>query len=169
MGLSKENEEKLRTNGLYKCEPVLDWIASYKRNTPYHCINWTFKPVLLPKMYTDKDGNTEWYMKDTYWGLGGDGLRVKLTDENFDKFKLVFCFDEVSSVKEGVFYDYDEEDRFDVAVDSGGLTYKGYFVKKGSKPNKELQIGRLQEELDMLLSKARYLEGEIKRLKEEEI
>ena len=162
MGLSKENEEKLRPNGLYRCEPVLDWIASYKRDTPYHCMNWTFRPV----MRTDKDGNTEWYMEDTYWSCGG-GLTVKLTDENFDKFEFVFCFDEVSCVKASVFYDYDEEDRFDVAVDSGGLVYKGYFVKKGSKPNKNLQIERLQRELDMLRSKASYLEGEIKRLKEE--
>lgn len=35
MALSQKNIEKLRMNGIYRCDPVLEWLPSYKRNNPY--------------------------------------------------------------------------------------------------------------------------------------
>ena len=54
--LSKENVNKLNLNAIYRCEPMLEKLPSYKRNDPYWCCNWTFKPQLV-------DG--EYYMYDT--------------------------------------------------------------------------------------------------------
>lgn len=155
--LSKENINKLHMNGIYQCEPVKSWLPSYKRDTPYHCCNWTFKV----EKYDD-----EYYMRDTYWSTG-DGLNVKLTDENFDKFIFLFDTDKVTRVYPPDFYDYNEEDRWHIALDSAGYQYsKHYYVRKGAKKNKQVLLERLNYELESLKRQIKYKEDEIKKVKE---
>ena len=156
MSLSEENISKLHMTGIYHCDPVLSWIESWRRDDPYHCINWNFK------VYRYSDGT--YYMMDTYWS-GGDGLSVKLTDENFDKFEFLFDMDDVKKVSKTDFYDYDEEDRWHLALDSGGYQFsRYYFVKKNAKKNVDKQLERLNEELDSLLRQVEWKKDEINKI-----
>lgn len=160
MSLSQENIEKLCMTGIYRCDPVLSWIESWRRDSPYHCINWTFKVVKY-------DISDKYYMCDTYWS-GGSGLRVELTDENFDKFELLFDLEQVQKISPPDFYDYNEEDRWHIALDSGGYQYSKYFfVRKGAKKNKDIQLERLNSELESLKSQVRWKEAEIERVMKE--
>lgn len=159
MSLSQENIDKLCMTGIYECEPVLSWIESWRRDQPYHCINWNFR--------VRKSSKGTYYMVDTYWS-GVDGLVVELTDENFDKFVLLFDMNEVEKVSKEDFYDYNEEDAWHVALDSGGYQYsRYYFVRKGAKKNKDIQLERLNRELESLKCKVRWKEDEIKRVLED--
>lgn len=154
MSLSKDNIEKLCLTGIYKCEPVLSWIGSWRRDDPYHCINWTFKVKY-------HEGSDKYYMYDTYWSTG-DGLRVELTDENFTRFTLLFDMQQVQKINPPDFYDYNEEDRWHVALDSAGFQFsKNYYVRKNAKKNKEFWLERLNRELDSLKSQVRWKEEEI--------
>ena len=156
--LSQENINKLCMTGIYQCKPVLSWIESWRRDNPYHCINWTFKV----RKYDDG----AYYMYDTYWS-GGGGLSIKLTDKNFDKFNLLFDMNDVHKVSPPDFYDYNEEDRWHIALDSGGYQYsRYYFVRKGAKKNKDIQLERLNRELESLKAQVRWKEEEIKRVLE---
>ena len=140
--LSQSNIDKLCMTGLYKCDPVLKWLPSYKRDNPYWCRNWTCK--------VKKRGDDN-YMYDTYWA-SGDEHPVKLSDENFDKFELIFDFNDVEEFRgdyqKWITYDYD--DRFRVRVDSGGINYGRYFVRKGAQPMKDAVIERLEQEIRLL-------------------
>lgn len=157
--LSQVNINKLCMTGIYKCEPVLSWLESWRRNDPYHCINWTFR------ITADEDRN-KYYMRDTYWS-GGGGLSVELTDDNFDKFKLLFDMNDVRKVSPPDFYDYNEEDRWHVALDSAGIRFsKYYYVRKDAKKNKEILLERLQHELESLKNQVRWKEDEIKKVYE---
>lgn len=157
MSLSEENINKLCMTGIYRCDPVLSWIASWRRDNPYHCINWTFK-------VRKHDGLNKYYMYDTYWSAG-DGLRVELTDKNFDKFELLFDMNDVRKVSPPDFYDYNEEDRWYVALDSGGYRYsRHYYVRKDAKKNKNIQLERLSQELEFLKNQVRWKEDEIARV-----
>lgn len=157
MNLSKKNIEKLCMSGIYSCMPVLSWIPSYKRDTPYHCINWTFKVM---------ESKGKYYMNDTYWS-GYDGLRVELTDDNFDNFEFLFDLNEVSKVSPPDFYDYDEADRWHVALDSGGYKYnKYYYVRKGAKKNKTILLERLNRELESLKREVEWKKEEIRKVEE---
>ena len=157
--LSKENINKLCMTGVYECEPVLSWIESWRRDEPYHCINWTFKITV------DEDCN-KYYMRDTYWSTG-DGFSIELTDENFDKFTLLFDMNDVCKVSPPDFYDYNEEDRWHIALDSGGYRFSNYYyVRKDAKKNKEILLKRLQHELESLKNQVRRKEDEIKKVYE---
>lgn len=159
MSLSKENIEKLCLTGIYKCEPVLSWIGSWRRDDPYHCINWIFRP------HKYSDGT--YAMWDTYWG-GSDGFHVQLNDDNIDLFVLLFDLNEVNKCSPPEFYDYNEEDRWHVALDSAGFRFsKHYYVRKGAKKNKEALLGRLNRELDSLKNQVRWKEEEIMRIYDE--
>lgn len=160
MSLSQENINKLCMTGIYRCDPVLSWIESWRRDNPYHCINWTF----MVYMY---DEYNKIYMRDTYWS-GGSGLSVELTDENFDKFELLFDMNEVHKVNPPDFYDYNEEDRWHIALDSGGYRFsKHYYVRKGAKKNKEVLLERLGRELESLKRQVRCKEEEMAKVKKE--
>lgn len=160
MSLSQENINKLCMTGVYRCDPVLSWIESWRRDDPYHCINWTFKVVKY-------DNPDKYYMRDTYWS-SGSGLSVELTDENFDKFELLFDMNEVHKVNPPDFYDYNEEDRWHIALDSGGYMFsKHYYVRKGAKKNKEVLLERLNWELDSLRRQVKWKEEEIAKAKGE--
>lgn len=161
MSLSQENIDKLCMTGIYRCDPVLSWIASWRRDNPYHCINWTFKIYNCPKY-------NKIYMRDTYWCDGG--LTVELTDENFDKFELLFDMNEVHKVSPPDFWDYDEEDRWHIALDSGGFQFsKYYYVRKGAKKNKEVLLERLNRELESLKDQVKWKEDEIAKALAEDI
>ena len=156
MSLSQENIDKLCMTGIYRCDPVPSWIESWRRDDPYHCINWTFKVHRYP--------GDRYVMQDTYWSSGG-GLTILLNDENFDKFELLFNMNEVSKVSPDEFYDYDETERWHVALDSGGYQLsRYYYVKKGAKKNKELQLQRLNQELQSLERQINIVKDEIKKL-----
>ena len=160
MSLSQKNIDKLCMTGIYKCEPVLSWLPSYKRDQPYWCCNWTFEIQCYEIL-------NEYYMVDTYW-TGCEGLKIKLTDENFDKFELLFDMNEVHKVSPPDFWDYNEEDRWHVALDSGGYQYsKHYYVRKGAKKNKEVLLERLNRELESLKNQVKWKEEEIEKIKGE--
>ena len=160
MSLSQENIDKLCITGIYHCDPVLSWIEYWRRDNPYHCINWNFK---IRKYETSK--GDKYYMCDTYWS-GCEGLKVELSDKNFDKFELLFDMNEVHRVNPPDFWDYDEEDRWHIALDSGGYQFsKHYYVRKGAKKNKEVLLERLNRELESLKSQVRWKEEEIERAK----
>lgn len=165
--LSQENINKLNFNGLYKCEPMVDKLPSYKRNTPYWGINWTFKPHI----HTDAHGEKSFYMRDTYWGSSSDSLTIKLTDKNFDKFEFIFDFRDVvpytsSSDK---FYDYPDDERWTLPVDSGGMYSSKRFIKKGSMPIKERVIERLQEKIDDAEYSLKMMKKDLERVKNNEV
>jgi len=156
MSLSQENIDKLCMTGIYHCDPVLSWIESWRRDTPYHCLNWNFK--------VRKCSDDVYEMVDTYWS-GCDGLRVKLTDENFDKFELLFDMDDVRRVSKEDYYDYNEGDAWHIALDSGGYQFsKYYFARKDAKKNKDIQLKRLNDELESLKRQVRLKEEEIERV-----
>lgn len=157
--LSQENREKLVMSGLYKCKPQLDWIESFRRDNPYHCINWIFKPSYR------KDTDT-YYMKDTYWGDKG----FELTDENFNKFELIFDFNDVEQYKGQHPEDYDEENIYCVAIGSGGWQYdRKYFIKKCIEPNREKVLQRLREEIDSAERNLKYAKDKYKRVESGEL
>ncbi len=106
-------------------------------------------------------------MVDTYWSTG-DNLCVELTDENFGLFRLLFDMNEVSKISPPDFYDYDEEDRWHVALDSGGLKYsKHYFVRKGAEKNKKTQLDRLYRDLESLERQVQIKQEEIFKIESE--
>ena len=149
--LSNENIEKLHMNGIYRHEPVPEWLPSYRRNDPYHGKNWTFKVV----KYEDK-----YYMHDTYWSTGDDHP-IELTDENINEFEYLFENDEVRFMNDyAKWLEYDESDRWYCGLDSAG---KRFVVRRGASKIKELVVERLEREINTLksdlASKQRILEG----------
>ena len=153
MSLSQANIDKLNMNGLYHCEPVLEWLPSWKRDNPYWCRNWTFRV----RKYDDN-----YYMYDTYWSTGSD-YSVELTDENFDMFELLFDLDDVKEFGGGYlkWMAYAYEDRFREAVDSGGVNHPKYFIRKGAMPQKDLVILRIQNEIAVLQGELDYKKKEL--------
>lgn len=155
--LSQENIDKLHMNGIYKCEPVLSWLPSYKRDNPYWCRNWIFK------VHQSRSG--KYFMYDTYWATG-DEYPVELTDENFDKFEFLFDLDDIRYVNGYKdWLEYPDEDRWKVALDSGGLNCAKYVVRRGAKKVKERVIERMERDINYikqdLAHKERVLEGVI--------
>lgn len=139
--LSQENIDKLHINdGIYICEPVLSWLPAYKRDTPYWCRNWTFRV----RQYKDK-----YLMCDTYWSTGDDHP-IELTNENFDKFQYLFDLGDIRYTDYQNWLEYDEQDRWHVALDSGGKNYAKYVVRRGAKKIKERVIQRMTEDINYL-------------------
>lgn len=138
--LSQENISKLHMNGIYRCDPVLEWLPSYKRDTPYWCKNWTFKV---------KEYKGKYYMHDTYWT--SDDHPLELTDKNFDKFEYLFDLNDIQYVNSYEdWFEYPEEDRWQIPLDSGGINYAKYVVRRGVKKVKERVIERMQQDIDYL-------------------
>jgi len=155
MTLSKENYDKLNTNYLYKKEPVTIDHSLYIGRTPitYHCKNWTFK------VYKYDDGKA--YMRDTDFNDAG----IQVTDENIDEFKFVFDFREVKQIHDSHSNEYNEEDLYYVATNSGGYSCGGcYWVNKNTKESKELLIGKKKREIGSLKNKLEWAENDLVRL-----
>lgn len=151
--LSQENIDKLHMNGIYRCEPVLSWLPSYKRKDPYWCRNWTFRVRKSNK----------YYMYDTYWSTG-DEYPIELTDENFDKFEYLFDLDDVRYINSYEnWLEYPDEDKWIVGLDSGGIRYPKYVVRRDAKKVKERVVERMQRDIEYLKSdlaqKERLLAG----------
>lgn len=147
--LSQENIDKLNMNGIYRCEPVLSWLPSYKRDNPYWCRNWTFR--------VRRSRSGKYYMYDTYWS--GDEYPVELTDENFDKFEYLFDLDDIRYVNTYTdWLEYPEEDRWRVGLDSGGINYPKYVVRRGSKKVKDRIVERMKHNINYLKQELAYKE-----------
>lgn len=152
--LSQENIDKLHMNGIYRCDPVLSWLPSYKRDTPYWCRNWTFRV---------RKYNGKYIMSDTYWSTGDDHP-IELTDENFSMFEYLFDLDDIryiNSWKDWI--EYPEEDRWEVPLNSGGINNPKYVVRRGVKKVKKLVVDRMRQDIEDLKAnlahKERILEG----------
>ena len=156
MALSQKNIEKLRMNGIYRCDPVLEWLPSYKRDNPYWCKNWTFR------VRQSKSG--KYFMYDTYWATG-DEYPVELTDENFDKFEFLFDLDDIQYVNDyESWLEYPEEDRWCVALDSGGIQCARCVVRKGAKKIKERVVERIEREIEYLKHRLSNKERDLERI-----
>lgn len=161
MSLSQENINKLCITGLYKCEPVLEWLPSYKRDDPYWCRNWTFRV----RKYDD-----DYYMYDTYWATGDD-YPVELTDENFDKFKLVFDFNDVEKFSGSYiqWLTYPDDQRWCISIDSGGINNGKRFILKGATPLKERVIAELKDKIEYDERELEYRKTELKMVEEDKV
>lgn len=157
MSLSKENISKLCLTGVYQCDPVESGLGKGESSEfLYWGCNWIF---------TVRKSKDDYMMVDTYWS--SDSKSFILTDKNFDKFKFLFDMNEVRKVSQEDFFDYNEDDRWFVAMDSGGWQFsKGYYVKKDATKSKELLLSRLNDELSSLKWRVEDIEREIARLKE---
>lgn len=152
--LSKENAAKVIFTGLYRCKPN----EKYCYGDMYWCRNWTFRPVCI----VEKD---EWYMIDTY-----ANKRIELTDDNFNEFKLVFDFKDVNEYKgpKERISDYNENDYFIEAVDSGGWEFPKMFVKSGAWKNKEHVLERLNNEVTTLERQLKQTREKYEKVKKDE-
>ena len=146
--LSQENINNLHMNGIYRCDPVLKWLPSYKRDNPYWCRNWTFRV---------KERNGEYFMYDTYWSIYDD-CPIKLTDENFDKFEYLFDLDDVRFIDYNSWIEYPEEDRWSVGLDSSGMSHKKYIVRRDASKIKERVVDRMQRDINYLRQDLAYKE-----------
>ena len=159
--LSQKNIDKLHMNGLYTCDPVLEWLPSYRRDTPYWCKNWTFR--------VRKSKSGKYYMHDTYWSTG-DEHPVELTDDNFDNFKFLFDFDDIQYINSYEDYiEYPKEDRWNVAINSGGKGYPKYVVRKGAKKVKQRVIDRLENHINYLKHELELSERSLEKVINDEI
>ena len=144
--LSQENRDKLILTGLYEAEPnkkIHSWYSE-----PYWCFNWTFKVQY-------NENKDKYYMVDTYYG----DKYFELIDEYFELFTLIFDFNYVEKHNGNNIWDYDEDDIYHVAIDSGGMYCGGkYFIKKGATKNKEKVLRRLKEEIDSAKDRVKDLE-----------
>ncbi len=152
--LSEENRKKICATGVYQHDINLKWLPEMLQDNPFHCHNWTFTPVLK---------GSKVYMIDTYWG--DDNFCIELTDDNFHEFEFLFDQNDVRQVNEIDFYDYRQEDKWHVALDSGGWRYnKFYLVRKDAIKDKKLMLERLHGELIALKYKVQQKESEIAQL-----
>lgn len=141
--LSQKNIEKLCMTGLYSHEPDVKYRGRIYENQLFHCCNWVFE--VKYNEYEDK-----YQMVDNYWS-DGSGLKIDLTDQNINEFELIFDKKEVTTDYGNNIWDYDETDRFYVAIGSGGIQFGSqWFIKKNAKKNKEKVINRLNEEIQSL-------------------
>jgi hypothetical protein len=153
--LSKENIDRLNMKALYKHEPEVRYRGTLYSDNLYHCCNWYFK------IHKWSDGR--YFMYDTYWS-DDSALHIEITDENIDEFEFVFDFNDVEKHSGTNIYDYDECDRYHVALNSGGMYYGGsYFVKKSANKNREKVLNRLMDEVKSAEHKLEYAKSKYNR------
>lgn len=146
--LSAENRAKIIPTGLYARE--IDKRTSTGASTdPYWCTNWTF----VPRIYEN-----EIILIDSYYQYS-NSISYVLNDENINDFTLILNFDDVWEVEQTTYQKYADDDRYQVAYDSGGRSYPKYFVKKTASPNKDRQLYQVDSEIESL-------EYQLNRLKE---
>lgn len=109
-------------------------------------------------------------MYDTYWATG-DEYPVKLTDENFDKFELVFDFNDVERFSGDYqkWITYDDKDRFRVSVDSGGMSYPKYYIRRNAVPRKAWVVERLNHEIKLLEDDLAYKKTALRKVEDDEV
>lgn len=146
--LSQENIDKIVKTGLYEHKPDRKYREWIYYDDLFWCYNWTFTP---------SEYNGKWYMWDTYY----KNKSIELTDENFEEFNLVFDFNDVEKHSGRYIEEYEEDDWWRMATDSGGWSYPKYYIKKGAKKNKEKVLERIQCEInsyecDLARAKEKY-------------
>lgn len=146
--LSAENRAKIIPTGLYARE-VDKRTRTGASTDPYWCTNWTF----VPRIYEN-----EIILIDSYYQYS-NSISYVLDDENINDFTLIFDFNDVREVEQTTYQEYANDDRYQVACDSGGRSYPKYFVKKAASPNKDRQLYQLDSEIESL-------EYQLNRLKE---
>ena len=157
--LSKANADKIVKTGLYKHEPDKRYRSSLYWDNLYHCFNWTFK-------VSHRESDDSWYMVDTYFG----DKYIELTDENFDEFEFLFDFNEVDKHTGKNIWEYDENDYWHVAIDSGGMYCGGkYFIKKGATKNKEKVLERIEGEIRSLERQLENKKSDYTRVQNDEV
>lgn len=157
--LSKENVDKLVISGLYRHDPDKKYRPALYWDQMYHCFNWTFK-------VRHRESNDTWYMVDTYFG----DKYIELTDENFDEFEFLFDFNEVEKHSGKNIWEYDENDYWHVAIDSGGMYCGGkYFVKKGATKSKEKVLERIEGEIRSLERQLENKKADYERVLNDEV
>lgn len=157
--LSKENKEKLVLTGLYRCEPNKKYRSQLHWDNMYHCFNWTFK-------VHHRESDDTWFMVDTYF----NDKYIELTDENFDEFEFLFDFNEVYMHSGKNIWEYDENDYWHVAIDSGGMCCGGkYFVKKGATKSKEKVLERIKNEILSLERQIENKKADYERVQNDEV
>jgi len=103
-------------------------------------------------------------MCDTYWTTQGNYIEV--TDKNISEFEVILDMNKVKMISKESSDEYDTEDVFCVAIDSGGITYPKYFVKKNANKSRAKQIEKKEEEIRKLKHKLEWAERELKELTE---
>lgn len=156
--LSEENIEKLNFNGVYKCNPDIEYRGRLFENNLYHCCNWIFE--------VKKSQDGAFFMRDTYWS-SGDSVHIRLTDENICMFEFIFDKSKVKQIDRNDTESY--ENVYCVAIDSGGVRYPKYFVSEGSEKSKALVLGLIDEKIDDLERQLRNLKRDRGKLERDEI
>lgn len=153
--LSEKNINKINFNGLYSHKPDVKYRGKLYENDLYWCFNWIFKPQTL--------GDDNFVMIDTYF----DDKSIKLTDENFDEFELIFDFNDIKEISKKDVSDYNDDEIYCVAIGSGGWKYDSkYFIKKDTVKNKDKVIYRLECEIESLEWKLENKRNELKSIKD---
>jgi hypothetical protein len=154
--LSKVNSDKLVASGLYEHDPIDDRFTETSGN--FHCKNWTF---------IIKEGKGgQWWAIDTYFD-SWDSHRMEVTDDNFHEFRFMVDLTAIEEARRDSALIYKEENRYCLAIDSGGIHYPKWFIKKGSKKSKTIQR---QEYIDRLANAKRSVvsaEWDLKRIDED--
>lgn len=138
--LSKDKADTLIKTAIYS-------IINRPIDAKTWCRNWTF---------TIQEYNGKYYMIDTYWGSGSQSYSIELTDENFSNLKFEMDFEKVNQVNRGVYDEYADDARFNLATDSGGWQYSKYYVLKDRKPSREKKKEILKDEIRSLESSLQY-------------
>jgi len=149
--LSKENYDKLDEHKLYKADP---YEFSCCPDTTNRC--WTFK--------VEKTEDGKAFMVDTYDFRD----KIEVTDENIDKFEVVFDFREVKEIPEWeAEEDYDDEDVYEVFYghDCDGYIDYTFWVKRTAKKSKRKAIKKIEKRLEKLRNNLESIEKEINELK----
>lgn len=95
-------------------------------------------------------------MVDTYFS----DKYIELTDENFDKFKLIFDFNDVCEENYPEKYDDCDLYRY-VRVDSGGRSLSRTYRKKQAKRSKEKMRNILMSEIASLETQLSWKKREL--------
>lgn len=150
--LSKSNFDKLDLDFLYKAIP-----SDFNKGNmgdPYWCKNWTFK------VEKDEKSGKAW-MCDTYFR---DSF-IEVTDDNIDKFEIVFDFREVKQIRDSEYDEYDEKDVYRVATNSGGYSCGGlYWINKDCKKSIDLIIEKKKYEIRSLERNLAWAKDDLEKL-----
>ena len=154
MKLSTENYNKLKEGCLYKKQPIID--NSFSVGTvsgTYHCKNWTFT------IYKN-DGRA--WSSDTYFGERYE----EVTDDNINDYTFIFSFDNVQKIPDECIDEYDKDDLFCVATDSGGYSCGHlHWIRKGTLKSKHLLLAKKEDEIRKYKNRIDSLERDVEKIK----
>ena len=135
--------------GLYKNKKI---------RTDGWCKNETYIP------HFRNDGTI--FMVDSYWSGSGSDEKYEVTKDNINDWELIMDYEKVKRTYFDDYILYDEEDRFSVADDSGGWSYRKYYILKDKQKSKEKVMRFYKNELKSAKENVKYYENKIKELSE---